>query len=87
MYASDDDRPLTVVVRLVFQWLCVGPNRGQGMCQLVHGLLGDSGFRRTRLAPTTGMVNLKDDCLLAEPDDPRVNLSRSRVKGRRALRG
>lgn len=73
--------------RLAAQWLGIRPNGGQGICQLVHGLFGDCGFRSTRLAPTTGTVDLKDDCLVPEPDDSCVNVSSGRVEDHCVLRG
>ena len=74
-------------LQLAAQRLCVGPNGRQCICQLVHGRLGDGGFRRASLARTTGMVDLKDDGPIPEPENPRANVPRGRVKGRCALRG
>lgn len=38
---------------------------------LMHGRLSDRGFRRARLAPAAGMLDLKDHGRFREPGDPR----------------
>jgi hypothetical protein len=54
------------------EWLRFGTRGGQGISELVSGLLAHGGSSRSGLDPSSREVDLEHDCVAPERDDPRL---------------